>query len=150
MKPLFYSIVIIICLVSCEKDPDPVVDSCADKIAFFKDHVSYEGYINFCAGLPPPQSYIPANASATFLDSNSISFHLTADSINFDTTLIYDFQCTIFPEIYLTLALGGQTENDIGYFRPDSFEVDFTGYLHFDFGDTNCLTTAAFDGLSKR
>jgi hypothetical protein len=149
MKHLFYIIAALICLVSCEKDPEPVVEYCTDKIAFFKDHVNYEGYFNFCSGLPLPQSNIPAKASATFLDSNIVSFHLTADSIHLDTTLIYNFNCTIFPEIYLTLALVGQSRNDMGYFRPDSSEEDFTGYMHIDFGHPNCLTNAAFDGFSK-
>jgi len=147
MKPLFYSIATLLFLVSCEKDPDPITDVSAGRITRFKEHINYEGSIKFCDTLPP--SYIPAIASTIFLDSNTVLFHLSADSISFDTTLAYDFQTSIFEEASLSISFLGPTEEDGGWFSHGYFGMDLAGYIHIEFGNTNCLTNAVFDGYSK-
>src|SRR6187402_2748715 len=78
---------------SCKEDPDPVIDYCAEAILEFKGYNIYEGEISFCNAQPPLMTFIPGVATTTFVDSNTLQVHLQADSINFDTVLIYKFHC---------------------------------------------------------
>ena len=150
MKQLLCIIGATVCLVSCKKEPDPVIDYCGDAITEFKQHINYEGLFSFCNAQPPLQSFIPGNAIATFFDSNTVMIHFRADSISFDTTLFYNIHCTIHEKVIPSISLDGQTENDTGHFSNDNFIEDFTGFLHINFGYPNCLNNTSFEGLSKK
>lgn len=149
MKQLLYFIVTLVCLASCKKDPDPIIDYCGDEIVEFKKHIIYEGLISFCNAQPPLQSFIPGIATATFIDSNTVLFNLHADSINFDTTLLYNIHCTIYEDVIPSISLSGQTDYEMGWFSHGNFIMDFTGSIHINFGYPNCLTNTGFEGLSK-
>ena len=150
MKQLFYFIAAITCMVACKKDPDPVIDYCADEVSNFQDHIHYEGEISFCNAQPPLQAFIPGVVTAIFLDSNTVSFHLVADSIHFDTTLVYDFQCAVYEQDTPLISFEGPTDNDIGNFIDGDLNLDYTGFIYLKFGYTDCLTNTSFEGFGKK
>ncbi len=149
MKQVLVFIVVFFVLVSCKKDPDPVIDYCGDAIAEFKNHVTYEGLFSFCNAQPPLQSFIYGTVSTTILDSNTVIFNLRADSIDFDTSLQYDINCLLLEEVIPSIRLTGQTANDKGWYSHGNFIKGNTGSIHINFGYPNCLNNTAFEGLSK-
>lgn len=130
-------------LFSCRKSNDPMIDYCGEAISEFKNIHTYEGTISFCNAQPPLQSWIPAEANVTFIDSNTFQFHLIADSISFDTILLYDLDCILAEKVIPNISFNGQTINDIGYYS------DGINWIHINFGYPNCLVNTAFDGKSK-
>jgi len=149
MKGILSLLVAVIYLVSCKKDPDPMIDYCGDAIIEFKDHTVYEGLFSFCNAQPPLQSFIPGTASVIILDSNTVMFHLRADSINFDTALQFDINCFILENIFPSIHLSGQTVNDTGWYSHGNYIMGNTGLIAINFGYPDCLNNTRFEGLSK-
>ena len=143
MKTLSLSFFAFLFLLSCKKDPDPIV-ICEEGITEFKRNTIYEGTISFCNAQPPLMSFIPGIATATFIGSDSIQIQLVADSISFDTTFIYGFKCSIAEEVFPIITLDGSTSNDEGYY------TDINRSIWIRFGYPNCLNNTAFDGISKQ
>lgn len=149
MKYLSLFLLTSLYLCSCKKDSDPIIDYCGDEITEFKEYTVFEGEISFCNAQGPLMSFIPAVATSAFIDSNTVQFHLRADSIDFDTILIYDFHCFTLEDVIPSIEFTGETVNDIGYYKNSNFYNDYTAYIFIKFGYANCLSNTAFDGLSE-
>ena len=149
MKIRAMTILVSILLLSCKKEPGPKIDYCNEAIMKFKTYTSYEGTINFCNAQPPLMSFIPAVATTTFIDSNTLQVHLQADSIHWDTLLTYDIHCSLAEEIIPIITLTGETIHDDGNYTHSDFREDYTASLTVRFGYPNCLTNTGFEGLGK-
>ena len=149
MKIWTITVLTVLVLLSCKKETEPVIDYCGEAIAKFKTYSSYEGTINFCNAQPPLMAFIPAVATTSFMDDTTLHVHLQADSINWDTLLIYDIHCGVAEDIYAVISLTGSTMHDDGSYYHSNFIEDYTASLTIRFGYPNCLTNTGFEGLGK-